>query len=260
MEFPSEKSMLKRPQPLILKRIDPLKKVESIQSPKTDIKLKSRLSIRFQDEIENNISSEITKVTLQTPISEYIKSVLNSSQSVISKTSISLSPNAKPSNQPRVKTPQEKIFRIPIAAIANQKNLRESTKTRLIDMMTETKNFPSLLFMQKQRPKSAPRRKSYQSEIYIPPFGNELDTVLKQIKEKERIIRQENEFSQKVRDMQMKIDQRIYTKEPSDSKQRRKTIKKYKKFPFELSDTGRLMNYKAIEIAPSRIRIESTLI
>lgn len=141
---------------------------------------------------------------------------------------------------------------IPIVAISNQTNLRESTKCRLIDMLTETKTVLSL--SDRAKSVSSPRKKIIHYEYYVPPAGAKLDLVLRQIKEKERVLRQETEFCNKVRGLTNKIEKNIYLNQAEI--ERKITNKKFKYYQGSSQKIN--INQDSL-VLPSRIFIKPRL-
>ncbi|CAG9310406.1 unnamed protein product [Blepharisma stoltei] len=255
----STNTSFKRPKPTILKRVDPLKRVPA-QESLPEKKKRFKLSITFQDEIEKSLIDQLesTKVTSQTPISETTLINLNKNESFISSTNVP-SPKIRPKSARRLKTTsKEKELRIPITVLSNHKYLKESTKNRLVYMVAEALHFSPISIG--KRSVSVPKGKSSQNEYNIPAVESELDVALRQIKEKERILRQESHFGSKVRNLQMKIEKRIYRNEIVEHKPKKRIFRVKRNPPFVLSEAGRTLDYKSCNILPSGILIEPTFI
>lgn len=222
IEYHLGASMLNNTKPVRkpLQKVAPLRKVANQVFPESQTAVKAS---------SNNSKSESFQ---NSPLIVHKKSktqIFFKESNPVSRTSTALkSTRKKPSPK---KQPQE--FKLPVKAI-NCKLLREVTRTRVLKMLVE----------ESEKPQSLPPSKGL--HLRVPSQTKEMSKALKQMKEKERVLRQEKDFSEKVRNLSSKIDKTFYYVEHKVPK-RNSPLKK----------TRRKAKAKSIRVLPSRIIINT---
>ncbi|CAG9316795.1 unnamed protein product [Blepharisma stoltei] len=203
-----------------------IQKIESIEklSSQTSQKISLNTLQGLSNSMNISFNSLKTKISVHSPKSPNTPNITH--QHGFNFMRFSSTPSSKTSKTSKafLKIQPKPNLPIPIGAISSQSSLKESTRTRLINMLTETDS--TGLVSVRSKTVSSPRKRKTHQEYIIPPSGAGLDLVLKQIKEKERVLRQENEFWDKIRDLTVKIEKKIYPKEEDKKDIRIKKIKK----------------------------------